>query len=141
MRGAWIGMLLFGMLLGLASAQNVTYQQDAKWKAPADAAARRNPLVDKPEAVGGGKKLFERNCVECHGVDGTGVVKKHAADLHLPIVQQQTDGTLFWKVTNGNPDRGMPSFSRLPDLQRWQVILYLRTLNDSASANSQPLSR
>ena len=55
--------------------------------------------------------------------------------LQLPAVQQQSDGTLFWKITNGNPDRGMPSFSRLPELQRWQLVLYLRTLK-SASAPS-----
>jgi hypothetical protein len=35
---------------------------------------------------------------------------------------------LFWKITNGNTDRGMPSFSKLPELQRWQLVLYLRTL-------------
>jgi hypothetical protein len=31
---------------------------------------------------------------------------------------EQSDGALFWKITNGNPDRGMPSFSKLPELQR-----------------------
>jgi len=141
MRRASISILFVTVLLGFASAQNVTYQQDPNWKAPAAAAARANPLADKPEAVGGGKKLFERNCVECHGADGTGLIKKHAADLHLPTVQQQTDGVLFWKVTNGNPDRGMPSFSRLPDLQRWQLILCLRTLGESAPVDSQARSR
>ena len=61
-------------------------------------------------------------------------MKKHAADLQLPVVQQQTDGTLFWKITNGNPDRGMPSFSNVPELQRWQIVLYLR----SFKASSEP---
>ena len=112
-------------------AQNPGYQQDPAWRAPTDAAGRVNPLAQKPEAAAGGRKLFQRNCVECHGEDGSGIAKKHAADLQLPIVQVQTDGTLFWKVTNGNPDRGMPSFSRLPELQRWQIVLYLRSLNRS----------
>jgi hypothetical protein len=48
--------------------------------------------------------------------------------LQLGVVQEQRDGVLFWKITNGNPDRGMPSFSKLPDLERWQLILFLRTL-------------
>ena len=108
--------------------QNTSYEQDRGWQAPAEAAARSNPLARKPEAAAGGEKLFKRNCVECHGEDGSGLVKKHAADLQLPLVQQQSDGVLFWKITNGNTDRGMPSFSRLPELQRWQVVLYLRTL-------------
>ncbi len=54
--------------------------------------------------------------------------KKHSADLHLPVVQQQSDGTLFWKITNGNVGPGMPAFSKLPEAQRWQIVLYLRTL-------------
>jgi len=105
-----------------------------------EATARKNPLADKPEAAAGGKKLFLRNCTECHGIEGQGMVKKHAADLQLLVVQQESDGALFWKITNGNPDRGMPSFSRLPELQRWQLILFLRTLkpvNPPASAEAK----
>ena len=127
-------LMLTVSLLALQSgfAQNLSYRPDTNWQAPTQAAARENPLAQKPGAAAGGKKLFQRNCVECHGEDGSGLVKKHAADLQLGIVQQQSDGTLFWKITNGNPDRGMPSFSRLPDLQRWQLVLYLRTLKDLA---------
>ncbi len=118
--------------IGAVSAQNISYQQDPKWQAPAEIVAKPNPLAQKLEATAGGKKLFQRNCLECHGATGTGLEKKHAADLQLPVVQQQTDGTLFWKITNGNTDRGMPSFSRLPELQRWQLVLYLRTLKPIA---------
>jgi mono/diheme cytochrome c family protein len=116
-----------GAALAVAG-QNTNYEQDRGWQAPAEAAARTNPLARKPEAAAGGEKLFKRNCVECHGEDGSGLVKKHAADLQLPQVQQQSDGVLFWKITNGNTDRGMPSFSRLPELQRWQLVLHVRTL-------------
>ena len=116
------------MLLTLAVAQNTSYQQDPNWRAPEAAVTKANPLARKPQLAAGGKKLFARECVECHGEDGGGIVKKQAADLQLPAVQQQSDGTLFWKITNGNPDRGMPSFSKLPELQRWQLVLYLRTL-------------
>jgi mono/diheme cytochrome c family protein len=110
----------------LLSAQNVNYEQDAKWRAPDEAASKPNPLADKPELAAGGKKLFKRNCVECHGESGQGL--KKAADLQLPMVQAQSDGTLHWKITNGNPDHGMPSFSGIPELQRWQIVLYLRAL-------------
>jgi len=116
------------ILIAAALAQNVDYRPDANWQAPPDAKSKKNPLADKPQAAAGGKKLFLRNCVECHGEDCSGVVKKHAADLQLPLVQKQSDGTLFWKITNGNTDRGMPSFSNLPEMQRWQLVLFLRTL-------------
>jgi mono/diheme cytochrome c family protein len=120
--------LCFLLLIGGAIAQNVDYQQDSSWQAPIEAASKKNPLSEKPQAAAGGKKLFLRNCVECHGEDGSGIIKKHAADLQLPLVQKQTDGILFWKITNGNTDRGMPSFSNLPEMQRWQLVLFLRTL-------------
>ena len=122
------------LLAGMLTAQNTGYHQDPNWRAPADAASRANPLARKPEAAAGGEKLFKRNCVECHGEDGGGLAKKSSADLLLPEVQSQSDGTLFWKLTNGNTDRGMPSFSRLPELQRWQLVLYLRILHSAQSA-------
>jgi mono/diheme cytochrome c family protein len=131
-RVPWVQMCWIALVLcvstELSRAQNATYQQDPTWHAPADAASRPNPLSTKPQTAAGGRKLFIRNCVECHGKDGTGIEKKHSADLQLPVVQQQSDGVLFWKITNGNSSRGMPSFSKMPELQRWQIVLYIRTL-------------
>jgi len=126
MRWAFIIILFAEALL---TAQNVNYQQDSKWRAPDEAAAKPNPLAEKPELAAGGKKLFKRNCMECHGDSGQGL--KKAADLQLTVVQEQSDGTLYWKITNGNPDRGMPSFSNIPELQRWQIVMHLRTLKRS----------
>ena len=107
-------------------AQNLQYRPDPSWRPPDSAVARVNPLAGSPELAAGGRKLFQRQCAQCHGTEGQGV--KNAADLQLPVVQQQTDGALFWKITNGNSRRAMPSFSGLPELQRWQIVLYLRTL-------------
>jgi mono/diheme cytochrome c family protein len=126
--------ILVGCLVASSLGQNPGYHQDPAWHAPAEAASRQNPLASKPETAAGGRKLFLRDCVECHSKDGAGMQKKHSADLQLPIVQQQSDGTLFWKITNGNLSHGMPSFSRLPELQRWQIVLYLRTLKPSSSS-------
>jgi mono/diheme cytochrome c family protein len=129
------GWGLFAALLAASAfAQNPQYQPDPEWRAPAEAAARWNPLAARPELAAGGRKLFIRNCVECHGRDGAGMEKKHSADLQLSLVQQQSDGILFWKITNGNAKRGMPSFSKVPELQRWQIVLYVRTLKAATSA-------
>ena len=116
------------LLCSHALAQNPSYQPDYKWHAPAKAAMRINPLPRSPEFSAGGKKIFLRECAECHQQDGSGLLEKHSADLRSPIVQSLRDGALFWKMTNGNPRRGMPSFSRLPEKQRWQLVLFLRTL-------------
>lgn len=128
-------LLIMALLAGIAFAQNPNYQQDAGWRAPEEAGARSNPLATHSEAAAGGRKLFQRNCAECHGPDGAGIEKKHSANFHLPVVQAQSDGVLFWKITNGNASRGMPSFSKLPQLQRWQLVLYIRTLNNVAGAS------
>ena len=129
----WIFLLTVPMVV----AENLNYQPDPNWRVPAGAAEKKNPLAEQPELAEGGKKLFKRNCVECHGKSGEGL--KKAADLKLPTVQEQSDGALFWKITNGNPDRGMPSFSRLPELQRWQIVLHLRTLKPVASLANHEL--
>ena len=128
-------LLLGGGTLAMLGAQNVAYRPDGDWQAPRQAAARSNPLPATAEIVGGGRKLFLRHCAECHGSDGQG--GKRAADLLLPVVQEQSDGALFWKISNGNPRRGMPSWGRLPEPQRWQLVLYLRALRpDAADAGS-----
>jgi len=116
------------------SAQNLAYVPDSSWRAPQSAVARHNPLSDRRELAAGGRKLFARNCADCHGSDGSGNEKKHSADLQLPMVQEQSDGALFWKISNGNTVRGMPSWSNLPELQRWQLVLYVRTLKPADPA-------
>ena len=109
-----------------AWAQNRNYHQDMRWQAPPKAAGRANPLAGNAAAEAGGQKLFRRHCVACHGEDGSGL--RRAANLQSADVQIQTDGILFWKNTNGNLDRGMPSFSGLPELERWQLVLHLHKL-------------
>lgn len=131
---AWIigaGLVLAVLCALPLAAQNLTYQQDPKWQAPAEAAAKTNPLAGKVQLAAGGKKIFLRECAQCHRNDGTGLPP--AANLQLPVVQQQSDGVLFWKITQGNPGRKMPSFSGLPDAQRWQLVLFLRTLTPGES--------
>jgi len=128
----WTPFLPMLLIVPMAVAQNQNYQRDPSWRVPTEAIEKANPLAERPELAAGGKKLFTRNCVECHGKSGEGL--KKAADLQLPVVQGQSDGALFWKITNGNPDRGMPSFSRLPELQRWQIVLYLRSLRRTESS-------
>jgi hypothetical protein len=119
------GILMFAVV---GAGQNLLYWPDPTWHAPEMMAAKPNPLADNPQAMPGERKLFLRNYAECHNKNGTGVPNKHAAHLQLPIVQHQSDGALFWKITNGNTGRGMPSFSKLPERERWQLVLFLRTL-------------
>lgn len=116
---------------GLLLAQNTQYKPDQKWVAPADEAAKKNPVAGNADAVPAGKKLFMRHCAECHNEDGSGL--QDAADLQLPAVQKQSDGSIFWKITNGNVKAGMPPFARLSDSERWQIVSFVRTLKEDTA--------
>jgi len=135
-RWQW-SIVVLVVVLGLARAQDSGYKPDQKWVAPAEAVSKKNPLAANPDAAAGGKKLFLRSCAECHNEDGTGLQK--AANLTIPEVQAETDGALFWKISNGHVRKGMPSFSRLPEMQRWQLILFIRSLKsaDQSSSDAQ----
>jgi mono/diheme cytochrome c family protein len=136
----WTGLLAL-ILTVAAVAQNSAYKQDQKWVAPPDAAAKENPVGSSTEAVAGGKKIYLRSCAECHNEDGSGL--DNAANLTLPQVQKESDGTLFWKISNGNVRRGMPAFSRIPEPQRWQIVSFLRTLKpiDSPAPGDDPSTK
>ncbi|MGE5111936.1 MAG: c-type cytochrome [Acidobacteriaceae bacterium] len=117
--------LLAAGLLAMAQEQKTV---DPDWKVPEKAALQENPLRDKPQLAAGGRKLFERNCLQCHG-DSQHERKNSAPDLASSAVQQESDGALFWRISSGNARTGMPSFSSLPEAQRWQLVLYIRSLN------------
>lgn len=119
-------------LLGAAAlfAQPPAPVVDPAWVVPPKAVERKNPMRDKPEAAAGGRKLFERSCLMCHG-DATHERKNNAPDLSQPAVQAESDGSLFWRISNGNPRSKMPSFSTLPEGQRWQLVLYIRSLGNT----------
>jgi mono/diheme cytochrome c family protein len=96
-------------------------------KPPITLQSQKNPYAGQTEAVLAGEKLFKQHCATCHGMEGRG--KEKAADLHLPLIQKTSAGTLFWFLRNGNSKQGMPSWSSLPDQQLWQVVTFLETLH------------
>ena len=125
LRGA-CSATVFVILMGVLAYGVQVRDRDAGWIAPADAAEKVNPLAGRSDTVVGGRKMFQERCVTCHGEDRKGSPK--APDLTLPAVQAQSDGELFWKISGGNTRQGMPSFSFLPELQRWQLVQALRSM-------------
>jgi cytochrome c oxidase cbb3-type subunit 3 len=88
------------------------------------AAARANPLENDPDAIAAGKLLFIDHCAECHGDDAKGGRK--GPSLRVSDVRNATPGTLFWLLTNGVVRKKMPSWSKLPEPQRWQLVRFLK---------------
>lgn len=95
-------------------------------KAPRSARSLKNPFAGQEEAASAGRKLYQQHCAECHGADAKGL--ERAADLHSAEIQDAAPGALFWALRNGRIRRGMPSWSRLPDQQIWQLVTYLQAL-------------
>jgi mono/diheme cytochrome c family protein len=113
------------LIASAASSEAAFVQTDDRetWRAPASALAKKNPLAGKTDLVLGGQRLFSKNCAVCHDAGEN----QKGPDLGLNATQAQSDGELFWKITTGNSRSGMPAFSSLPEGQRWQLVLYVRS--------------
>ena len=96
-------------------------------RVPAKDHARPNPLAGRPEAVHAGAILYRDHCQQCHQADAAGDGKKKPS-LKTERVRTATDGDLEWFLRQGDLGHGMPSWSSLPEAQRWQIITYLRSL-------------
>ena len=94
--------------------------------APASAKTTKNPLAGQQAAIDAGKTVYARNCLSCHGktLKGTGNVPS-LIDGKLKGV---TEGEIFWFVTKGDKDNGMPSWAFMPEEKRWQVVSYLEAV-------------
>jgi mono/diheme cytochrome c family protein len=104
-----------------------------KWTAPAVEARKKNPVAMSESSLAAGQKVYVKRCVACHGKAGNGDgpdaadLGIHPAKLSDPLVREETDGELFWKITVGK--KPMPNYgTRLSPTDRWNVINYLRSL-------------
>ena len=83
------------------------------------------------------------NCATCHGQEGEGDgpaaanLEPQPANLTEPHVAVHTDGDLHWWITNGIQP-AMPAFGEdLTQDEIWNVINYVRTLSEPASASGE----
>lgn len=125
-------ILLFLFLLA-ASLLCFAFAGDGKWltRVPERDRVRHNPFGADRDAAAAGEKLFAEHCAECHGKDAMGGHGRPA--LVSARVRHASDGELQWLLRNGSLRNGMPSWSSLPEPQRWQIICYLRGLQQVAS--------
>lgn len=103
------------------------------WTAPADAASVQNAVPSTPDSIRRGKSIYQDRCADCHGRkgrgDGSGGVDLECkpTDLTAATLSSQSDGALFWKLTQGR--KPMPAYARkLSEEERWHVINFIRTL-------------
>ncbi len=109
--------------------------QEDRWKAPTKAKELKNPIKAsiKAQSSKRGAKIFKTRCMICHGTQGKGdgiggkALTIKPQNLTLKMVQSQTDGEIFWKITNGRNDM-IKWGPILSEEQRWDVVNYVRTL-------------
>ncbi len=97
--------------------------------------APTNPVPADAASIARGSELFQINCSQCHGVGGKGdgtianfLQNVKPADLTGPVVTSLSDGAIFLVITNGMPGAMPPLNENLTVRERWDVVNYVRTL-------------
>lgn len=87
-------------------------------------------------SVAHGRELYGRHCTSCHGTGGLGDgpvavgLPKPPANLSEPHTALHTAGDMFWWLTHGIPESGMPGFSGVMSAdERWDTINFLRAFS------------
>lgn len=96
-----------------------------------------NPVAVSDTVLETGKRVYQENCVACHGAEGRGDgeagknLSPQPADLrHLMYMSMMTtDAYLYWTIAEGGKPIGsdMPAFKNtLSKEEIWSLIHYLR---------------
>ncbi len=99
-----------------------------------------NPFPVTAQLLRRGQERFNIYCSPCHDRQGTGmgVVKKWGLttikSLHEPAVVKQSDGELFFVITNGR-NTMQPYGPNIPVDDRWAIVAYVRALQLSHLAS------
>ncbi len=116
-----------------ATSHSVSAQEKSQdgWRVSPRKAKIINPIPADDASLALGKKIYQRECLECHGKTGKGdgpeasELEKTVGDFTDPKMLEQSDGAIFWKISTGR--RPMPGFKKLlTDEERWHVINYIR---------------
>lgn len=102
--------------------------------APASADKLKNPFSGQEQAAPEGAKHYAQNCSKCHGANGQGT--GNIPPLKEGPAQSVSDGELFWFITKGDINNGMPSWKALPRAQRWQIVSFVKTLPNAPKAEA-----
>lgn len=90
-----------------------------------------NPTPVSDASLENGHRYFQINCAVCHGdrAMGDGPATKYGMpgiNLTTDMTKNRTDGYIYGMIRNG---RGlMPPYNRIEEMDRWDVINYLRGL-------------
>lgn len=126
-----ITLAVFALVLSTAY---VPRPANDPWVVPEKYKKMKNPVASDKESLDIGKSLYAKHCKSCHGSKGLGdgtkaaQLKTKCGDFSTDEFQAQSDGSLFYKISEGRDD--MPAFKKkIPEQEDiWSVVNYLRTL-------------
>jgi mono/diheme cytochrome c family protein len=90
-----------------------------------------NPTAADARSLHNGRMYYQINCAVCHGPGGKGDGPVAGKGIYPPPLvgasaEGRSDGYIFGIMRNG---RGaMPSYNRIEELDRWDVVNYVRGL-------------
>jgi glucose/arabinose dehydrogenase/mono/diheme cytochrome c family protein len=120
------------LLIQVLPAQNANFHN-----APASVKGEKNPYEGQHPASA--KEAYQLRCAQCHGENGEGTGNIPA--LANGKAQTASDGELFWYITKGDLNNGMPPWGSLPERQRWEIINHIRVLGSRKPGSPRvPLS-
>ena len=97
-----------------------------------------NPLEVTPENLAKGKDQFNTYCAPCHGESAQGngpvahILAKPPKNLVTGVSKDLPDGYIYGAIRDGV--LAMPSYAEeMPAEQRWQVVLYIRSMQAAAA--------
>jgi len=112
-----------------------------------EAAKVANPVKATPDSIAAGKKIYDTQCVNCHGEAGKGDGKMAASITTGPKPSDLTDkewkhgssdGEIFTLIKEGSKGTGMRGYgTKLKDDDIWNVVNYLRTLGPKTATKSR----
>jgi mono/diheme cytochrome c family protein len=117
------------------------YYENRPWKVPEDVKRRPNPIQLSAPALAAGRSIYMDKCTQCHGQTGKGDGPDAASYYPSPTslvdvkhMSSVTDGEVFYQISQGR--KPMPAFKKkLSEEQRWQLVLYVRSLAPVPPAN------
>ena len=102
---------------------------------PGEARALNNPRPATDEIMSEAREHWTKHCSICHGIDGRGdtVIGRGlfppAPDMNDAKTQQQTDGELFYIISNGIRLTGMPAWEGEDRPEEiWDLVSFMRHL-------------
>lgn len=121
----WMGAMAMGVVASVHA-----------WKdgVPEQRRSVANPFGSDAATLRAGAGVYAERCASCHGASATG--RGRRPSLRTERVQGATDGELLWLLENGELRYGMPSWSGLPEEQRWQVERYVKSLGVEAGVGT-----